>query len=268
MKITTILEAGTPVYQTPDVGERTDLILEYILKVAPTAYAAYKQNPNLTIYRGVNGNITRNEVFHQDTKASVRSSENTANYLTLATTFLQSWSKIPPRSAGVSCTNQMSMAGGYGAPYVALPYDDAVVVYTGGSDFWTSLPNIPKMMGSSDTVDDVNYQLHNLYDEMQPLGVPPNVTKDAVNLQKFFQLIDKMAEGGRMDHLKILERFRISNAFLDSDYDRFEDFFSELVAPVNARVTTGSALLEPQESEEIFISGDIVFVRLGTWRRL
>lgn len=268
MKITTILEAGTPVYHKPDVGERTDRILEHILKVAPKAYAAYKNNPELTIYRGINDGAVDSDVFQQDTRASVRSSENTANFVTLATTFLPSWSDVPARSSGVSCTNQVSMAASYGAPYVALPFDDATVVYTGADDFWNSLPNIPKMMGEHDNVEDVNRQLNGLYEAMQHLGVPPNVATDANDLWKFFRMIDKMAEGGRMDHLKILERFRISDVFLESDHAHFETFFSELVAPVNARVTDGSALLQPKESEEIFISGEILFVRLGTWRRL
>lgn len=259
MKITTLIEAGKPVYQNLEATNFAELA-ELVERIAPSAAAAAKADRKKRIYRGIRDN--HNSVFIQHTDQSVRTSENTANHVTNATSFLDSWSGLPARSAGVSCTSSSGMAVDYGTSYIALPADDAVVVYCGDDDFWTAFPALREL---DMDVSDVNEKLNQIYQALQTIPQCPKNISTAAGLKQFFAFIDASVATGAMDRLRALEYNKLTNAFLESDDDTFVGFMSRLLAPVLMKKRTGTTLESVNTIEEIFVSGTILFIQEKIW---
>lgn len=272
MKITDILlEAGTPVYRSADIDEQDlQAVLDVIKANAPDALAAFKANPTWTIWRGISSR--QPPVFFQDTHKSVRSAENTHNYVNLLTTVLPSWANVPARSASVSCSSKMDMAISYGRPYVALPCKTATCVYTGFADFWEFCE--AGILG--DDVSGVATVINHLIYEL-PAIAPKFFKRTAVpttgqELMQFLSDVDDAIDSGRMDVAQAVNQYAICRRYLDSNYDSFVEFLNSGLSPNSFRISTDGSVLQPaghqHAGEEIAVSGTILYVAVDVWRNV
>jgi len=131
-----------------------------VQKYAPGALSRLSKS-SVMIYRGVRN--APGDIFIQNTLTTTRASQNTYNYVTMLTSVVPSWTSrnLPPRSKGISCTTSRYMAKDYGDVYIVVPFNDALLAYSGSDDFWTSLPNIrrpnPKIQDVQDLTNRFNY---------------------------------------------------------------------------------------------------------------
>ena len=270
MKITDLLiEAGQAQYTTIidsfslDAPEQLDVLRERLTAHANAAYTAYKQQPTTMLYRGVRRNVA---AFQQNTLASTRVSENTGNYVTLLTGILPSWKAMPPRSKGVSCTNGTGTAKGYGSLYVAVPCDDATIVYTGASDFWYSFPRLSNELGHD--VDDLNRDIAAIHTSLAAAFpfIPKTLATES-DMLRFCEGVDKVSQIGSVTVGRIMDSRAITRYFMDSDVS-FIEYLSQLLEPSESRISHNGTPLKPQGEEEVFVSGNIIFVEANIWSRL
>ena len=270
MKITDLLvEAGQAQYTTIidsfnlDHPEQLDTLRSQLTSKANAAYTMFKQQPTTMIYRGVRRNVS---AFQQNTLASTRVSENTGNYVTLLTGIMPSWKDIPPRSKGVSCSNGTGTARGYGSLYVAVPCDDATLVYTGASDFWYSFPRLANEVGLD--VDDVNRDIAAIHLSMaaEYPFIPKTLTTES-DIKLFCEGVDKVSQIHSVAAGRIMDSRALTRYYMDSDTS-FLDYLSYLLAPIESRISRNGMPLDRKGEEEIFISGNIIFVDANIWSRL
>jgi len=101
----------------------------------------------LNTYRNVSSRIYRGAAkssgyYFTNPNLSKRMSRNTLNFYTTLFDNLPSWENYPKRSNGIICSSEYTFAAGYGAVYVAFPYNGAKIGVCPRGDIWESFKTI------------------------------------------------------------------------------------------------------------------------------
>lgn len=254
MKITKLFEAGKPVITNYSVDEHVsrDELIQHITNLgAGKALQQVLADPSKMLYRGVRN--TNSLIFHQDTLASTRISENTKNYVTMFTEFLPSWKRhnMLPRSKIVSCSTSAAKAAQYGRLYVALPTESSTYSYTGAADFWDAFDGLNHIYGTdTGAVPAVNEAIDNEAE---------SIIRTPQDLKNFCSRLEHELDQGtkRVEDLNPELRALIESD--DSTHDLLE-ILDNLLDPSHMRISHNGILLKPNGEEEVAVGGDIVFV--------
>lgn len=263
MKIQNLLaEAGIPVmadHSLPREATRRELMDKINRLGAGTALEEVLGDRRKLLYRGLRD--TDNNVIHQDTLASTRSSQNTTNYVTWFTEILPSWHRVGflPRSKIVSCTSSPNKAREYGAAYIVLPCESSQCVYTGAHDFWDAFEGINHVFNGGESVPAIN-------DAMRKVGT--KIITSSAGLKKACEELEVGLDSGkiRLDDLSY-EMQALLNAHEDTH--NVLEIIDNLMDPSHMRKSTGGQLLVPGDfkngGEEVQVGGDIVYVKFTTF---
>lgn len=258
MIITNLFEAGKPVITNHEfdlqAGTGDQLAQKIRALGAGHALEQVLANPEKMLFRGLRG--TSSLIVQQDTLASVRSSENTSNYVTWLTEVLPSWKRanILPRSKIVSCTSSLVKASAYGRCYIALPTDNSSCAYNGAHDFWDAFEGINHVYGNTESVPAINQAF-----EKQTTKL---ITSSAAMVKMCKDLADDL-ESGKVREEDLNPELQALLQSDDSSYDVLE-ILDNLLDPSHMRTSHNGELLVPgnfqDAGEEVSVGGDIVFV--------
>lgn len=264
MKIQTILaEAGKPVVSSHEVSDRPDRreLTDLINSLGGgTALDDVLADSSKLLYRGLR-DTGGHLVIHQDTLASTRSSQNTANYVTWLTEILPSWhrSGFLPRSKIVSCTNRKAKASQYGQVFVVLPTDSAQCVYTGAHDFWDAFEGVNHVYGGGESIPAINDALGKY---------APKVISNAAGLEKMCKELEADLDSGKVRIEDLNPELR---ALLDAHEETHSvlEILDNLMDPSHMKSSHGGHLLKSGDyqnvGEEVQVGGGIVYVEYHTF---
>lgn len=254
MKITKLFEAGKPVITNHTVAEypsKEEVIQQLTNLGAGKALQQILTDPMKTLYRGVRD--TSALIFHQDTLASTRSSENTKNYVTMFTEFLPSWKRhnMLPRSKIVSCTTDAEKGAQYGRLYIALPTDSSTYSYTGAPDFWDAFEGLNHVYGTdTGAVPAVNEAIDN---------EATSIIRTPQQLMKFCSDLTEALDNGTKRVEDLNPELRALLEADESTHDLIE-ILDNLLDPSHMRIAHNGELLRPDGEEEVAVGGNIVFI--------
>lgn len=266
MKIQNLLqEAGNPSYAPISATNIVELVTNYA-----GGAAAVLADDKLVVYRGVRD--APSDIFIQDTLVTVRTSQNTHNYVTMLTAVLPTWRGVPARSTGVSCTSSSDTAYdyGHGNLFVAIPCDGATTVYCGERDFWYCFPGIRQHSSKPNMLTDV-VELNNALDAMlnaieaRP-GYPRAAKTQYSEFVKALSMIDAIAQDERDPLYKAMaDNNTLFDSYLESSFDTIFELLNAMLRPDNLRIASNGGILKPGRDEEVFISGRVLYIKKQLW---
>lgn len=112
----------------------------------------------------------KGDYYSIDPKSSIRTSQNTVNFYTLAIDNDPRWKRYPKRSQSLVCTNNKGKANQYGEPYRVFAYDNSVWGVCPKNDLWDSFT---KTLPYGMKLGELNYNLEDLLSEM---NIDDNIT--------------------------------------------------------------------------------------------
>jgi hypothetical protein len=116
---------------------------------------------NRHIYKGFRRRT--DDAYITDASQMLRSSQNTGNFYTEFTSiYSQNWKQLPPRNRSLICTNNRSIAYGYGKVYYIFPENGTKIGICPDEDFWDSFmeSGIGSMGDFADNMQDIMQALH------------------------------------------------------------------------------------------------------------
>lgn len=161
------------------------------------------------------------------------------------------------------------MAKDYGDVYIVVPFNDALLAYSGSDDFWTSLPNIHQVSPKTRDVQDLNDAIHDILNTLQVhQAYPKGAERNADELAKAFKLVEELIASDKPSDLaaELLDNELIA-AYDASSFSSIMEMLDHMLDPIHTRLTSGDNPLATA-AEEVFVSGQVLFIAEYLWKTL
>lgn len=237
---------------------------KWIKEKAPHYINALMDDPTfMPIFRGM---PLKQDYILGDSSKFIRKAANTSNETNAFVSSSTRWKDFPRRNQAWICTSWEQTAWGYGGAFLVIPADGSHMGICPTYDFWYSFNEGLKGTGVTDVQD-----LNHFFDWVRKLS---DYQLDSDNMVKFREELkeitaDKLTEMvGNHDGYEADTIRRVVKYMKKNPIRNLEEFFEKTLDPNRNgfKWTTTDDYGGVNDSREIWITGECIFIRIETGR--